>query len=248
MDKDEELFNRIFQLLEVGPSQELVDLINRILTDDPALSGRWLDEAMELGYRGEYDRADDYFMVLYIVRGGDPGIMLLKAVNAWLQGHNKQAAGICRDFLRRHPGCAGFHLTLANAEYGMGRYKAALRAFYSFLEAEPADVLGWCGKGLALRALGKEDEALACFREVLKLEPGCARGYLGTAKHHVSYGLFREALLFLERSLALDPGLKEAWLYKGIALYETGRCKEALACRDRADGNDALAALEGKWR
>jgi len=241
LDKDEKLLDRVLGLLGPNITQQTVDFLNETLTADPGLSGRWLDTAMELGYRGDYDRADDYFKVLYCIRQGDPCIMHLQAINTWLQGRNKSAAGKCRDLIKRNPGFTAAHLTLANAEYELGHYGPALSSFDLFLKSNPDNVLGWCGKGMALRALGREEEAMDCFGRVLDLDPGCARGYIGTAGHHIACGLYREALLFLDRALALDPGLSEAWFRKGIALSEIGRFGEALTCMDRAAGEGAPA-------
>ena len=240
MDKDEKLFNRIHRLMQHGITQKAADLINKTLSADPGLSDRWLNTAMELGYRGNYDRADDYFLVLYCVRRGDPGIMHLMAINTWLQGQNENAARMCHDLIEKHPGFTGVYITLADAQYGMGQHKEALCSFDLFLKSKPQNISAWCGKGMALRALGREEEALACFGEALELEPGCARGYLATARHQVSYELYREALLFLEMALALDPDLQEAWFAKGMALARTGRFKDALACLDKAEGDDSL--------
>ncbi|MCX5994161.1 MAG: tetratricopeptide repeat protein [Chloroflexi bacterium] len=241
MDKDEKLFNRVLKLMGPHITQETVDFLNKTLTADPGLSGRWLETAMELGYQGNYARADDYFKVLYCIRQGDPGIMHLQVINTWLQGLNKSAAGMCRGLIKRNPGFTAAHLTLANAEYELGHYEPALRSFGVFLKSSPDNVLGWCGKGMALRALGREEEAMDCFGRVLDLNPGCARGYIGTAGHHIACGLYKEALLFLDRALALDPGLAEAWFRKGIALSEIGRFREALTCMDRAAGEGAPA-------
>lgn len=241
MRNDQKLFNRIHKILKAGPSQEAVDLINKTLTADPGLSDRWLTTAMELGYRGNYDRADDYFLVLYCVRQGDPGIMHLIAINTWLQGQNETAIGMCRDLIGKYPEVNGAYLTLADAQYGVGRYKEALDSYNVFLETEAENVSAWCGKGLALRALGREEEAEACFGRALELEPGCALRNFYTARHQVSCELYREALIFLEVALALDPGFKQAWFEKGSALLHTGRFQEALSCLDRVEGDASLA-------
>lgn len=241
MDKDEKLFERMLKLMEPGVSQETADFINETLKSDPGIPKRWLDKAMDLGYQGKYARAGDYLKVLYIIRGGDPGMMHIMAINTWLQGHNKSAAGMCRDLVKNHPGFTEPYLTLGNAEYGLGRYRTALRAFDRLLESEPGNLLGLCGKGMALRALGREEDATDCFAQALALEPACAEGYLGTARYQVGHSLYREALLFLERALALDPCLSEAWFCRGVALYETNRFEEALSCMDRAEGDASLA-------
>ena len=240
MDKDEKLFNRIHRLMGRGITQKAADLINKTLSADPGLSERWLHRAMDLGYRGNYDRADDYFLVLYCIRQGDPGIMHLMAINTWLQGDNKLAAKMCRDIITKHPDFSGAYITLAEAQYGMGLHEEALCSFDLFLKSEPEYVSAWCGKGMALRALGRDEEAGNCFARCLELEPGCARGYLATARHQVSYELYREALIFLEMALALDPGLNGAWYERGIALSKIGKFQESLACLDKAGGDESL--------
>ena len=240
MDKDERLFNRVHRLLIADRTVRAADILNKIL-DDPGLSDRWLKTALDLGFRGNYARADDYLMVLYCIGHGDPEIILIKAMNTWLQGQNKAAAAMCCDLIKEHPDFTGAYITLADAQYGMCQYKEALCSYDLFLESEPGNISAWCGKGLTLRGLGREEEARDCFVKALELEPGCARRYLNTARHHASYELYGEALISLEMAVALDPDLKKAWFERGIALLKTGKFQEALSCMDKVEGDDSLA-------
>ncbi len=240
MDKDERLFNRVHRLLKADRTVRAADILNKIL-DDPGLSDRWLKTALDLGFRGNYARADDYLMVLYCIGHGDPEIILIKAMNTWLQGQNKAAAAMCCDLIKEHPDFTGAYITLADAQYGMCQYKEALCSYDLFLESEPGNISAWCGKGLTLRGLGREEEARDCFVKALELEPGCARRYLNTARHHASYELYGEALISLEMAVALDPDLKKAWFERGIALLKTGKFQEALSCMDKVEGDDSLA-------
>ena len=77
---------------------------------------------------------------------------------------------------------AGAYVTLADAQYGMGRYEEALCSFGVFLESAPENVSAWCVKGMALRALGREDEALACFGAALYVNPLSAEALAAMAE------------------------------------------------------------------
>jgi len=235
LEKDEKLFNRVHRLLKADRTDKVSDILNQILPGDPGLSDRWLRKVIDLSYRGNYARADEYFMVLYCVREGDPEIMLCKAMNTWLQGDNKEAIWKCQYIIEKDPDYALPYLTMGEAQYEMHLYKEALHSFNAFLEADPDEPLGWCGKGMALRAMRWEEEALACFAQVIKMDPGCARDNLKTAWWKAVYGLNHEAMLFLNRALAIDPVLNEAWIKRGMALSRIGRLK---------DGIDTLSQYE----
>jgi len=83
-------------------------------------------------------------------------------------------------------------------------------------------------KGLCLTDLGRGQEAIAVMDILLAQEPD--NPFLLTAKGHAFLGLsnYAESIELFDRALKLNPGIEEAQVYKGMALYLSGKIEEAL--------------------
>jgi Tfp pilus assembly protein PilF len=93
------------------------------------------------------------------------------------QGRLSEAIGeyekALENFSYRTPEIAYFNLGLAN--YRLGDYAAAARAFGKSLDIVPTNVIARFQQGQSYARLGRLPEAVTAFTQALELEPGSAR-------------------------------------------------------------------------
>jgi hydroxyacylglutathione hydrolase len=83
-------------------------------------------------------------------------------------------------------------------------------------------------KAFALNDMGRCQEAVELLDQILAEHPDNPHAL--TAKGHALLGLekYADSLPYFDEALAINPGLKEAQVFKGMALYFSGRYDEAM--------------------
>ncbi len=128
------------------------------------------------------------------------------------------------------------------------------------LEIDSRQEKAWLNKGIALTALRRHDEALPCFHRAVKLNPNYEKAWYCMGLQLALRRCFREALACFEEAHRLGhpqaaeqialwqqkleesaPAVPlsigqsaERWFSKGVALTESRRWEESIACYDRA--------------
>ena len=126
------------------------------------------------------------------------------------------------------------HFSAGTRLQSQGRFKEAVACFEAWLQKEPANVVAWNLKGLALRGLSKFDDAMYCFDQALKVLPNDAPtfGNMGRTLH--DKGDYEVAILALDKNLATHPSSADVWSFKGSCFAKLQRPREALLCFEKA--------------
>ena len=162
--------------------------------------------------------------------------LLGRTVECVLPGHGRPVAhggGVVEDtyraILQRVAGGLGSSwMDVAQALLARGYVEDCLYACGQAAEAEPENAAPRELRAVCLNELGRFEAALEALGPVQDAESESprtrvARGYalMGLERYEESVGEF-------EAALAREPGLREAQMYKGMALYLSGRGEEAL--------------------
>jgi len=100
------------------------------------------------------------------------------------------------------------------------------------MKANPNDAQGWRMLGWSYLQLGRTGEGVAALKHAVELEPKNAalRSQLGEAVVRLAEGtVSAEALKIFDAALALDAKDPRARFYRGMALAQAGKEREALA-------------------
>lgn len=97
------------------------------------------------------------------------------------------------------------------------------------LEEDPGNRAALYLKACCLNDLGRFEEALSVFKEIEK--SGASDNplyFVGYGCALMGRGQYEESLAYFDKALSLAPGLENALIYKGLALYLSGRVDEAM--------------------
>ena len=135
---------------------------------------------------------------------------LLYLANRILEARDWLAAGMADGSI---PGTAAAHNLLGNAEYGLGNWDAAVRAYTRASELQPDLAVFTQNAARALERLGRTAEAADC--------------YLRAARQLFSDEAFDELSLVMPRLLALAPEDPASLSLEARMLYREGKKDEA---------------------
>ena len=125
---------------------------------------------------------------------------LLKYAELLLRkGMREEAAAQLQELLRRDPGCARAHYTLAVARMAEGCPEQAADHFRSALELNPGEIKSLNGLGVALEQLGRIEEAALCYRAAVRGEPCYQDAQINLALLLKNHGCLCDAERQLER-------------------------------------------------
>lgn len=158
----------------------------------------------------------------------------------------EEAQTIAED-LRLEPNNAAAWANLAALRVAIGEktgdaayYERATEACRQSLNLNARQPDVYITLGLAHNQLGQLDEAIAAYNNALNLDAGRKETYYyrGLAKHDKAFAaagsapdaaLLGEALQDFNQAISLDDRYAIAWLFKGKALNDLQRCREAIA-------------------
>jgi tetratricopeptide (TPR) repeat protein len=125
-------------------------------------------------------------------------------------------------------------LDAAALQHQQGDRAAAILAYRTVLEYEPAHFNARRLLGTALFQDGKSAEAIAQLDKALALAPDSDEAWLVKSEAHTRLGDYDAALASSERALQLRADKSDIWNQHGVQLYALGRMTEALHSLDRA--------------
>lgn len=110
----------------------------------------------------------------------------------------------------------------------IGYLEDALFCCEKWLDAYPDEPRGRELKGMCLNDLGRFAEAERVFDDILSRESGRIGALLGKGYALMGQERYVESLPYFDAALKVEPRLREAHVYKGLALYLSGRVDEAM--------------------
>lgn len=109
-----------------------------------------------------------------------------------------------------------------------GYIEDTLYACERWLGDQPGDLEALELRALCLNELGRFGEALDALEQLSQAQPESPRVLVAKAYALLWLGELDRSLVLLDAALARQPGLREAELYKGMALYLSGKGEQAL--------------------
>lgn len=125
-------------------------------------------------------------------------------------------------------------LGIGNAQEGLGRTKAAERAYREYLAVRPADAVGYANLGHVLAASGRSDDALQAYRNAQRLDPHFAAATRGAGLTLQSLGRHQEALRSLRDAARLDGADAATWGALALVSLDLDRAADAASYWEEA--------------
>ena len=145
------------------------------------------------------------------------------------KGMQEEARTQLQEVLRRDPGCAKGHYTLAVVRAAQGLPEEAAGHFKDALAVCPGDVKALNGLGVVLQRLGRGEEAGASYREAVRSDPRYLDAQINLAlflKHH---GRLCAAERQLLQALSFQPDAVRLRYNLANVLHTQGRSLDAVA-------------------
>ncbi|KAL8216096.1 hypothetical protein R6Q57_022933 [Mikania cordata] len=158
--------------------------------------------------------------------------------------HYREAAILCPTHFRALK-------LLGSALFGVGEYKAAVKALEEaiYLKNDYADA--HCDLASALHAMGSNDRAVKEFQKAIDLKPGHVDALYNLGGLYMDMGRYQRASEVYIRVLGLRSNHWRAQLNKAVSLLGAGEndeakrsLKEALKMTSRVELHDALSHLK----
>ena len=157
-------------------------------------------------------------------------VSLLKYADLLLKkGMQEEAATQLEEILRRDPGCAEAHYTLAVVRVTEGFLEQAAGHFQDALAIRPDEVKTWNGLGVALQRLGRSDKAASCYREAVRINPCYQDAQINLALLLKEHSRLCDAERNLELALAVQPNAVRLRYNLANVLHLQGRSLDAIA-------------------
>ncbi|XP_058220707.1 uncharacterized TPR repeat-containing protein At1g05150-like [Rhododendron vialii] len=158
--------------------------------------------------------------------------------------HYREAAILCPTHFRALK-------LLGSALFGVGEYKAAVKALEEaiYLKNDYADA--HCDLASALHAMGDDENAIKEFQKAIDLKPGHVDALYNLGGLYMDMGRYQRASEMYTRVLTVWPNHWRAQLNKAVSLLGAGEneeakkaLKEALKMTNRVELHDAISHLK----
>uniref|UniRef100_A0A5B7B8N3 EF-hand domain-containing protein n=1 Tax=Davidia involucrata TaxID=16924 RepID=A0A5B7B8N3_DAVIN len=158
--------------------------------------------------------------------------------------HYREAAILCPTHFRALK-------LLGSALFGVGEYKAAVKALEEaiYMKSDYADA--HCDLASALHAMGDDDNAIKEFQKAIDLKPGHVDALYNLGGLYMDMGRYQRASEMYTRVLGVWPNHWRAQLNKAVSLLGAGEAeeakralKEALKMTNRVELHDAISHLK----
>ena len=165
--------------------------------------------------------------------------------DAMARGETLLAAGqyqvALREFesLRRaNPANPSPLLGMGNAQEGLGRTKAAERAYRDYIATRPTDAIGYADLGRVLASSGRNDDALTAYRDAQRLDSHSAAAARGVGLVLNALGRKQEAVRSLREASRLDPEDPSTWGALALVSLDLDRGVDAASFWEEAMRRD----------
>lgn len=125
-------------------------------------------------------------------------------------------------------------LGLGYAQEGLGRSKAAQRAYQEYIAQRPGDALGYIRLGHVLAATGRSDDALQAYRNAQRLDPQSAEAMRGAGLTLQALGRREEAVRALRDAARVDAANPTTWGALAMVSLDLDRAVDAAGYWDEA--------------
>ncbi|KAL2892817.1 hypothetical protein RDABS01_008726 [Bienertia sinuspersici] len=140
---------------------------------------------------------------------------------------------------------------LGSALFGVGEYRAAVKALEEAIFMKPDYADAHCDLASALHALGDDERAIVEFQKAIDLTPCHVDALYNLGGLYMDMGRYQRASEMYTRVLALWPNHWRAQLNKAVSLLGAGESdeakkamKEALKMTNRVEVHDAIAHMK----
>ncbi|XP_021759860.1 uncharacterized TPR repeat-containing protein At1g05150-like [Chenopodium quinoa] len=140
---------------------------------------------------------------------------------------------------------------LGSALFGVGEYRAAVKALEEAIFMKPDYADAHCDLASALHALGDDERAIVEFQKAIDLTPGHVDALYNLGGLYMDMGRYQRASEMYTRVLTLWPNHWRAQLNKAVSLLGAGESdeakkamKEALKMTNRVEVHDAIAHMK----
>lgn len=140
---------------------------------------------------------------------------------------------------------------LGSALFGVGEYRAAVKALEEAIFMKPDYADAHCDLASALHALGDDERAIVEFQKAIDLTPAHVDALYNLGGLYMDMGRFQRASEMYTRVLTLWPNHWRAQLNKAVSLLGAGESdeakkamKEALKMTNRVEVHDAIAHMK----
>ncbi|KMT20638.1 hypothetical protein BVRB_1g006160 [Beta vulgaris subsp. vulgaris] len=140
---------------------------------------------------------------------------------------------------------------LGSALFGVGEYRAAVKALEEAIFMKPDYADAHCDLASALHALGDDERAIVEFQKAIDLTPGHIDALYNLGGLYMDMGRYQRASEMYTRVLTLWPNHWRAQLNKAVSLLGAGESdeakkamKEALKMTNRVEVHDAIAHMK----
>jgi protein O-GlcNAc transferase len=162
-----------------------------------------------------------------------PSRLLNEALRFHRAGKLKEAEGIYRQILKKHPGQPDALHLMGVIAHQIGQQDVAVNLIREAIKANPIEASFHNNIAEAYKAQGKLDEAKLHYEKAITLNGDYFEAYNNLGAILQETGRITDALAYYEKALSLNPGYAEAHNNIAVALKELGNLDEALAhCRE----------------
>lgn len=262
-------FSRAYRLLQAGQPGPVVEILARLVGDNPRMLDAWELLGQAHDRLGRYaEAAAAYQRGLELTRGA-PAWAAAAAESFYLAGRLEEARQHA-ELAAASGGASGWDVqmrvaaltigpeaiaAIATRATAAGADASALRRQAGLALAKqgrPQAALGVLAPllasadpetlvvvGIALSDAGRQDEAANVLTRALALAPKAAAAEESLGLVELRRDRLSEARVHLERALALDPNLPAAWNSLGVVRYRLEGAASALVAWERAAALDA---------
>jgi eukaryotic-like serine/threonine-protein kinase len=130
------------------------------------------------------------------------------------------AAGL--EAVKRYPGAAAIHNTLASALFRCGKGREAVESLRTAIRLAPTNAYYRRNLGRTLLGLGELDASIVETEAAIKLRPEFSEGYVELGNAYLKKGDNARAVKALREGVRLDPNVSEAQNNLALALERRG--------------------------
>lgn len=164
--------------------------------------------------------------------------VLSEQENAKTNDKSITKGGVSTEFLGEKQKKANDYLVKAEEQERTGNVRKAVDYCSKALELEPDDAYAWYLKARLFAVLRKQQEVIQCLNTVLKCKLGeIAAGSILALKGGAYYGCkdYAKANECYSEAIEADPAIAATyWHLKALALWNSDRHNDAIACFDKA--------------
>ncbi len=229
-----ELFQKAYELHQLGKLTAAAKLYNNILNEQPDnIDVIFLTGTLNLQQRN-FEIACMFFRKVlklnpdYAMAHNNLGIALHES------GKIDEAIKCYKKAIKLKPNYSTTYFNLGNTLKQQGKLEGAVVNYKKAIELNPNDATIYGNLGNTFKEQGKLDEAVECYKQASRLNPDNAEFHCNLGAALQESGALTEAILSYNEAVKLDPNYAMAFSNLGSALQEAGKPEEAISSYERA--------------